>query len=220
MTDTTATVDDLRKHVTDDAFELMATVCLVTPLVTGARISDPTKLLLRRVLSRHVVLVLTRMHAHAGTGPTGVTASIQGVLDALRAGSRHRPAEIDAFTLRRRSLLTNMEADGVSLKDVTMFRNSELAHSLHAHDPAKADIGWPTINTLANGTNDLVRAIEEAVVASGGPVCRYLGQTNSRRGPNTDVRSGGDQAGPGHIVLLRAAIDAQPGGRPENICSV
>jgi hypothetical protein len=58
-----ATVDDLRKHVLDDAVELMETLGIVTPLVTTANISAPAQLLLRRLLARHVILVLTRLHA-------------------------------------------------------------------------------------------------------------------------------------------------------------
>jgi hypothetical protein len=49
-----ATVDDLRRHVLDDTIELIQTVGIVSPLVTDANISDPAKLMLRKLLSRRV----------------------------------------------------------------------------------------------------------------------------------------------------------------------
>jgi hypothetical protein len=58
-----ATINDLRKHVLDDAVELMETLGIVTPLATSAAIVAPAQLLLRRLLTGHVVLVLTRLHA-------------------------------------------------------------------------------------------------------------------------------------------------------------
>jgi hypothetical protein len=171
-----AILDDLRKRMTDDAFELMATVGLVTPLVTGEvhPLNEP-QLLLRRVLSRHVVLVLTRLHARAGTGRSGVTASIDALLDALPASSLLTPGAVAAFKTRREKLLTDMEADGVAAEDVNLFRNVELAHSLLAHNPQRADIAWPTMYALAQGTNELVRDIEADIVAGGGRAMRLLG---------------------------------------------
>jgi hypothetical protein len=170
-------IDDLRKHVTDDAFQMMATVGLVTPLHTeDLRISDPRKLLLRRILSREVALILTRLHFKAGTGPTGVTASIDGVLDALHLARSLAPCVIDGFKTRRKKLTTDMESDGVHFDDLFHFRTVKLAHSLHALNPSTVDIAWTTILTLAEGTNGLVRDIEEAIVQTGASPLPLIGK--------------------------------------------
>jgi hypothetical protein len=126
------TVDDLRKHVLDDAVELMETFGIVTPLVTTTKIATPAQLLLRRLLTRHVILVLTRLHAKAGKGQTGITASIDGVLEAVAKASQLSPTEVDRFKMRRAGLQKDMEPDGVSFADIHLFRTTELAHSLHA----------------------------------------------------------------------------------------
>jgi len=104
-----ATVDDLRKHVLDDAVELMETAGIVTSLVTTANIVAPAQLLLRRLLPRIVILVLTRLHAKAGTGHTGTTASIDGVLDAVSTTSQLSPTEIAGFKTRRGALQKDMD---------------------------------------------------------------------------------------------------------------
>jgi hypothetical protein len=171
-----AMIDDLRKRVTDDVFEMTATVGLVTPLVTGeVRSPNPPQLLLRRVLSRHVVLVLTRLHAKAGAGRSGVTASIDALLNALRASSILPPDMITGFNARREMLLTNMEADGVDAADVNLFRNVELAHSLLAHNPQRADILWSTVSALAHGTGELVADMEAEIVRTGARPMPLLG---------------------------------------------
>lgn len=94
------TVDDLRKHVLDDAVELMGTVGIVTPLTTRI-IEAPAQLLLRRLLTRHVILVLDRLHAKAGQGQTGITASIDGILKAVAEASQLSAAEVNGFKTRR-----------------------------------------------------------------------------------------------------------------------
>ncbi len=171
-----ASVDQIRKRVTDDPFELMAVVGLVTPLVTGeCQSPSAPQLLMRRVLSRHVVLVLTRLHAKPGTGRSGVTASIETLLKALAKSSLLPAGKIDGFRARREQLLSAMEDDGVAEADVNLFRNVDLAHSLLAHDPPKTDISWPAVNAFAEGTNALVRDIETEIVRSGGRSMPVLG---------------------------------------------
>ena len=169
-----ASVDDLRKHVLDDAVELMETVGIVTPLVTTANISAPAQLLLRRLLSRHVILVLTRLHAKAGKGQTGITASIDGVLEAAAKASELSPAEVGGFKIRRAALQKDMEPDGVSFADIHIFRNAELAHSLHAPAANFAGLSWYVIDTFARGTYELVRDIESALIKGGAPNIRAL----------------------------------------------
>jgi hypothetical protein len=169
-----ATVDDLRNHVLDDAVELMETLGIVTPLVTTATITAPAHLLLRRLLARHVILVLTRLHAPAGTGRSGITASINGVLDAAAKTSLLSTAEVDAFKTRRAALQKGMEPDGVSFADITLFRNTELAHSLHAHSASRSGLSWYVIHAFAEGTYGLVQELEAMLIKAGAPALRPL----------------------------------------------
>lgn len=161
-----ATVDDLRRHVLDDALELIETLGIVTPLAT-ANVTAPPQLLLRRLLVRHVVLVLTRLHAKAGTGKTGITASIDGVLGSHCEASPLSPAEIDEFKKRRAALQKDMEPDGVCFADLYLFRTSELAHSLHTPAAPRAGLSWHVIDAFSRGTYELVRDIEAAVLKGG-----------------------------------------------------
>jgi len=170
-----STEDDLRKHVLDDAVELMETLGIVTPSVTtAANINAPAQLLLRRLLTRHVLLVLTRLHANAGKGQTGITASIDSVLEAAANASRLTPAEIDRFKARRNALKKDMEPDGVSFADIQLFRTTELAHSLHAPGANSVGLSWYVIDEFARGTYELVKDIESVLMKAGAPDIRAL----------------------------------------------
>jgi hypothetical protein len=169
-----ATVDDLRNHLLDDAIELMETLGIVTPLVTTANVKTPAQLLLRRLLARHVILVLTRMHATAGTGRSGITASIDGVLEAAAKNSLLSATEISQFKTRRAALQKDMEPDGVSFTDINLFRNTELAHSLHPHTANRPGLSWYVIHAFADGTYKLVQDMEAELVKSGAPALRTL----------------------------------------------
>lgn len=171
-----ATINDLRKHVLDDAVELMETLGIVTPLATSAAIVAPAQLLLRRLLTGHVVLVLTRLHEKAGKGQTGITASIDGILEAVAVAkaSQLNPTEIDGFKARRDTLQKDMQPDGVSFADLHFFRTSELAHSVHAPVADRTGLSWAVINIFARGTYELVRDIEGALIEGGAVHIRAL----------------------------------------------
>ena len=159
-------VEDLRKHVIDDALELIESLGIVTPLVTH-NISVPTQRFFRRLLTRNVILVLTRLHARSGKGPTGVTASIDAVLEAATKSAQMRAAEVDGFRTRREALLKDMELEGVGFWDLQLFRHSELAHSLHAPSANRTGLSWYVIVSFAHGTYKLVRDIEGALIKGG-----------------------------------------------------
>lgn len=169
-----ATVDDLRSHVLDDAAELMETLGIVTPLVTTSNVTAPAQLLLRRLLARHAILVLTRLHAVPGTGRSGTTASIDSVLDAAGRCSLLSVSEITCFKERRAALQKDMEPDGVSFAELNLFRNTELAHSLHPHSSQRPGLAWYVIHQFAEGTYKLVRDIEAALMKAGAPALRPL----------------------------------------------
>lgn len=62
-----------------------------------------------------------------------------------------------------------MEPDGVSFKDIHLFRTTELAHSLHAPAANFGSLSWYVIDAFACGTYELVRDIESALIKGGAP---------------------------------------------------
>jgi hypothetical protein len=73
-------------------------------------------------------------------------------------------------------LSKDSKLDGLSLNDITSFRTTELAHSLHPH-PQTANssiLEWPPVEKFAIGTYSLVRDIEDAIVMAGGPSLQPL----------------------------------------------
>jgi hypothetical protein len=148
--------------------------------VTNAAITLPSHLLLRRLLTRNVLLVLTRLHATAAKGRTGIAASIDGVLDAAQ-GSLLDAAKAEAFKNRRQVLKSESEQNGVRVEDIYLFRNTELAHSLHAPASARPGLPWYAINPLSIGSYELVRDIETALVANGASVLQPLKPSESKQ---------------------------------------
>jgi hypothetical protein len=157
-------VDDLRKHVLEDAIELAETIGLVRPLVTQ-NIVEPAKKFLRRVLAGHVVLVLFRLYDQANpTGSRGVTASINGLLDALeKAPGSLTPDDIKKFRAKSEELRNSYESAGGTFGELTMFRHTELAHSLHPHNPTSPQIQWHPLEQFSQSTFELVLSLESVL---------------------------------------------------------
>ena len=157
-------VDDLRKHVLEDAIELAETIGVVRPLVTQ-NIVEPTRKFLRRVLARHVVLVLCRLYDQPNaTGRTGVTASINGLLDAIeKSPGSLTPDDIKKFRAKSDELKNVYESAGGTFDELTVFRHTELAHSLHPHDPTTPQIQWYPLEQFSQGTFELVHCVDSAL---------------------------------------------------------
>lgn len=168
-----ANVDDLRKHMLDDAIELMETLGMVDPLAQRADLPTPAHRFLRRILAQHATLIFTRLHSKAGKGRTGITASIDGVLEAAKQSPLFNPAEIAIFQDRREKLLNEMPADGVSIKQLNSFRNAELAHSLHPYQPIQP---FPiyVLHTFGDQTYEVVSDIENTLIKCGASTIRTL----------------------------------------------
>jgi hypothetical protein len=130
-------LSDIEKHVLDDAVELIASVGIANPLMHTTLLyemqGDEQKvaLFLRATLGRHVVLVLTRLHASKGRGKTGETASIDSYLHYAEAQCSLSAIEAATFRSKRQAIIEKLEADGIKLSELVSFRNAELAHSLH-----------------------------------------------------------------------------------------
>ena len=167
------TSEDLWLHVIGDAKELLITSGLFMPLVThfsrdldeiSARRRD-TVLFLRGHLGRHIVLIVTRLHAsRPKRETTGVTASIETVLEYAREESRISQSAAGDFKSRLSQLRTNADLDGANWQDFTTFRNAELAHSLHRSsvDPDSTLLSSNVLE-LAYNTYELVLDLEKAI---------------------------------------------------------
>src|SRR4051812_20141583 len=80
------TAEHIRQHVIEDAGDLISLIGITDPLISSDRLRDADDKahagrLLRRLLSRYLVLVICRLHEKAENGRTGQTASIDALLD-------------------------------------------------------------------------------------------------------------------------------------------
>ncbi|NNM55737.1 hypothetical protein [Acidocella sp.] len=161
------TLDELRKHVLEDAVELIETLGIVEPLVTNGRELEPVPHLLRRLLTRHIILVSMRLHENDCSGKTGHTASIDSVLKFASQKAALSTAGISKFRKDQDKIKNSVEVEGFKFADLRSFRTAELAHSLHPHTPLSTGVGWHVIHQFASGTYNLVKEIEIALIAAG-----------------------------------------------------
>ena len=167
-------LSDIEKHVLDDAVELIASVGIANPLMHTTLLyvmqGDEQKVahFLRRILGRHVVLVLTRLHEPKGGGKTGETASIDSYLHYAEAEGSLSAIEAARFRSKRQAIIEKLEAAGIKFSELVTFRHAELAHSLHRVTPLANKLLSLPIWDFASDTFELVRAIERAVSGTGG----------------------------------------------------
>lgn len=166
-------LEHIRQHVVGVAGDMVSILGLVGPLVSLddnfsalGREKEHAGQFLRRLLTRNLVLFVTRLHEPAKSGRTGETASIDALLDYARG---QVPDEVIAdLKQRRQDLIERLEADGVAYKDLYAFRTAAIAHSIHrASTAADNNIMYSTIADFALKTYDLVLAIEQELVATG-----------------------------------------------------
>ncbi len=163
---------DIEKHVVDDAVELVATLGVATPLLSPWAHEDSEEKrrvsqFLRATLSRHVILVATRLHALKGTGRTGETASIESYLHYAEMEFVLTSKQADEFRIQRKGIIVKLEREGIPYADLLTFRNSELAHSLHRSTPFTNGLASLPIWDFAYDTYELVLKIECAASGTG-----------------------------------------------------
>jgi hypothetical protein len=162
-----AEMSALQKHIVDDASELIATLGIATPLLNPTIIAavDSEKrevaIFLRALLARHVVLVLTRLHAKAGAGQTGITASIDSYIEEERERGRLSDSDANIFLDRRTQIVKKMETQGVPYIDLYKFRNAEIAHSIQPNELLTNKLPSLAIWDLAYDTYELVFDLEK-----------------------------------------------------------
>lgn len=158
-------LDDHRKRVKDDAFELILAVKIVEPLLSR-QIESGVPTFLRRILTRYAILGVTRLLAPAETGKTGTTASLRSLI-ALARRDEAISAEFAARTVAKiDQLAKEFERDGFSLKDLVHLRHTQIAHTLIPHQVSK-EVWMHTIIEVANALFGLVKEVEETLVAAG-----------------------------------------------------
>src|SRR3990172_8214146 len=165
-----ATLDDIRRHVLDDAQEIAAVAGLVTPLLETD--FDETEFaverFLRQFMCRYLPLILTRLYASPQkNGRTGHTACISALLDTARDAGNLSARDYERFVLVSVTSKRDLEQREVPFSDLMEFRNSELAHSLHRHSQAKLGLAVPPVLAFAIETVQLVKAIDDRLVQSG-----------------------------------------------------
>jgi hypothetical protein len=164
---------EIEKHVIDDALELIASIgvsnpLMHTPVVFG--LSGNTQKVasfLRATLSRHVVLVVTRLHEPKGVGSTGETASIDSYLHYAELENALTDKQAKAFRLQQNVLIQKLEADGIPFAELKRFRNSELAHSLYCSPPLANQLQSLPIWDFAYNTFELTLKIKTDVSGIG-----------------------------------------------------
>jgi len=185
------TVEHIRLHVIEDAGDLISLIGMLDPIVTTTRSQDGDDKahalrLLRRLLSRYLVLVVCRLHELPhNNGRTGRTASIDALLDI--AGAQLPGFNCtDILKARRKEIISELEFDGVRFLDLRSFRTAEIAHSLHRNSmDGDSTLTYSAIVSFARKTYELILEIEQNMVIAGLPSFTdtpYLAEAWQRRG--------------------------------------
>jgi nucleotidyltransferase/DNA polymerase involved in DNA repair len=166
-----ASVDELRKHVLDDTLELAATTGILAPLIEATLVPDKEVHFVpgfpRQHLAQHLALVVTRLHEKPGVGKTGVTASIQALLEHARDAARLSPEQCDIFSKHLKTLRDDFSDQGIGFEELRNFRNSELAHSLHRYEKPSGRFVLRPLWELAHETFELVAELERHLDQTG-----------------------------------------------------
>ena len=146
-------------------------VGLLDPVVTASRFKDADDIahasrLLRKLLSRDLILILCRLHEIADQGPTGITASINSLLNFASTDiGAERTLELKA---KRKRLIADLQLLGIKFKDIRAFRTAEIAHSLHRISrETDNSLYYFSIAQFATQTYDLILEIEQELALIG-----------------------------------------------------
>jgi hypothetical protein len=170
--DSVVTIEHIRQHVIEDVADLTSLVGLLDPIVTLPRLKEADDVahagrLLRKILSRDVILILCRLHEPADQrGTTGITASMDSLLDY--AAPDVGEEKVAGLKKKRRQIITDLEAKGTKFSDLRAFRNAEIAHSLHRLSrETDNSLYYYSIAEFARETYDLILEIEQELALIG-----------------------------------------------------
>ncbi len=163
------TVEHIRQHVIEDAADLMSLLGLLDPIITLPRLKEADDIahasrLLRKLLTRDLILIVCRLHEPADQrGQTGITASIDSLLDFAAGDIGVQKAE--ELKAKRKKIIADLEAKGTQFGDLRIFRNAEIAHSLHRISRnSDNSLYYSSIAGFARETYDLILEIEQELV--------------------------------------------------------
>ena len=169
--DSIVTVEHIRQHVLEDAADLISLVGLLDPVVIASRLKDADDIahasrLLRKLLSRDLILILCRLHEIAERGPTGITASIDSLLNFASADIG--AIGVSELKEKRKQVIADLEAQGTKFKDLRAFRTAEIAHSLHrVSRETDNSLYYSSIAQFATQTYNLILEIEQELALVG-----------------------------------------------------
>jgi hypothetical protein len=163
------TVEHIRQHVIEDAADLISLLGLLDPIITLPRLKEADDIalasrLLRKILSRDLILIACRLHELPDQkGQTGITASIDSLLDFAAGDIGNEKAE--ELKARRKKIIDDLEAQGTKFSDLRAFRTAEIAHSLHrVSRQSDNSLYYSSIAEFAGQTYNLILEIEQVLV--------------------------------------------------------
>jgi hypothetical protein len=169
-----------RKLVHDDAFEAQLAAEMATPLISGAltKMKDHylTGVFLRRVLTRYLGLVLSRLLDKPENGRTGVTASIASLLEMAEDEGILSSTQIQSFISEFEKIKVHAGAEYDLVRALRDLRNIQLAHKLIPwSNPADDVLGHHLIEfagAIFNFAMTLDQALAEATSISLSDSCK------------------------------------------------
>jgi hypothetical protein len=164
-------VNDLRKHVFDDAMDLAAITGMLVPIVEvdfgrGVEAELHPVRFIRQQLMLSFALIVTRMHDDSPDGKTGTTASIKALLLSAAEAGRISKELCASYLEALQNLRAAYDQQGGNFEELRRFRHAELAHSLHPRAPLERLLLMPLWD-LAHETFELVASLEPCLDQSG-----------------------------------------------------
>jgi hypothetical protein len=173
---TTQRFQDCRKLVHEDAFETKLAAEIATPLLSGqlSKIGDhyDVGVFFRRMSTRYLSLVLSRLLDKPQNGQTGITASIASLIEMAQAETVLSSTEIQNFIAMFDKIKAAAAQELYNLPEALRdLRNIQLAHTLIPwNDPANDVLGHDLID-FANSIFEFVMELDRALtVATGIPL--------------------------------------------------
>lgn len=164
---------EYRERVSEDAIELAAVIEIAEPLTQNTMESlKPgdhweVAIILRRVLPRSSILTALRLIENTPPGRSGTTAGILALANSAVSEKALTEKQRDEIITALDRLLTAMEADGLRLEDLRLFRNAYLAHTLIPHNKLSNDIWAHLVFKHFRYIVSLVANIEKMLDANG-----------------------------------------------------
>jgi hypothetical protein len=159
---------ECRKLVHEDAFEANLAAKMAEPLISGMlskmRDHHAAGIFLRRVLTRYLSLVLSRLLDEPQNGRTGVTASIPSLLDMTRDEAVLDNTQLQHFVSDFQKIKADAAQQEYRLpKALRDLRNIHLAHKLIPWNNPTNDVFGHHLIDFAEAIFDFVMRLDKAL---------------------------------------------------------